>query len=135
MGIKSIFLGGDGWSDIIFKYAGNAVKGSYCTQHWTKENKTKKNIDFIKSYKAKFNNSEASATAILAYDAVQFLVNAIKRAGKFDRKIIRDKLAKTKKFSGITGIITLDENRNAVKSVVINKFLKNKMIFYKMVHP
>jgi branched-chain amino acid transport system substrate-binding protein len=43
----------------------------------------------------------------------------MKRASKLDGPGIRDAIAQTKGFKGVTGVITLDENRNARKEALI----------------
>ena len=47
------------------------------------------------------------------------LAEAIKRAGTTEEPALRDAIAATKNHPGITGRITLDENRNASKPAVI----------------
>jgi branched-chain amino acid transport system substrate-binding protein len=57
--------------------------------------------------------------AALGYDATQILRDAINRAGSISGSQIAAQLAKTKGFDGVTGKITIDDHRNAVKSAVI----------------
>jgi branched-chain amino acid transport system substrate-binding protein len=57
--------------------------------------------------------------SFLAYDAGLILFDAMKRAGTTDAQKVRDELAKTKGFNGVTGKITINEQRNAVKPAVI----------------
>ena len=57
--------------------------------------------------------------AALGYDSAVILAEAIKRAGGTDGVKLRDAIAATKGHKGITGVITLDEKRNASKSAVI----------------
>ena len=57
--------------------------------------------------------------AALGYDSAMILADAIKRAGTTDGAKVRDALAATKDFPGVTGKITIDANRNASKSAVI----------------
>lgn len=47
------------------------------------------------------------------------IIEAIKRAGVEDSVKVKDELAKTKDYQGVSGSITLDEKHNAVKGVVI----------------
>jgi branched-chain amino acid transport system substrate-binding protein len=47
------------------------------------------------------------------------MTDAIKRAGALDRAKLRDALATTKNFPGVTGVITIDANRNAQKPLAI----------------
>ena len=57
--------------------------------------------------------------AALGYDAAKVLLDAMTRAGSTEPAKVRDALAATKDFQGVTGKITIDENRNANKSAVV----------------
>ena len=48
-----------------------------------------------------------------------FIADGIKRAGSTDTVAIKDALAATKDFVGITGSFSMDENHNPVKAVVV----------------
>ncbi|HRW12936.1 MAG TPA: branched-chain amino acid ABC transporter substrate-binding protein, partial [Syntrophomonas sp.] len=60
---------------------------------------------------------------------------AITRADTADSVKIRDALAQTKDFQGATGIITLDENRDATKTAIIKKVADGKFVFEGKVDP
>ncbi len=47
------------------------------------------------------------------------MFDAIKRATSLDGPAIRDALAATKDFPGVTGTVTFNENRDAVKPIVM----------------
>ena len=70
---------------------------------------------FVAAYKAKYNGETPDAMAALGYDSAMVLADAIKRAGSTDGPKLRDALAATKDFPGVTGTITLDANRDAVQ--------------------
>ncbi|MGE5086086.1 MAG: ABC transporter substrate-binding protein [Bacillota bacterium] len=119
LGIKAPLMGGDGWdSDKLNEIGKEAINGSYFSNHYTTESTDPAVTEFIKKYKAKYNETPGSFAA-LAYDAAKILAAAIERAPNLSGKAIRDELAKTKDFPGVTGKITLNENRDAVKSAVI----------------
>jgi branched-chain amino acid transport system substrate-binding protein len=71
----------------------------------------------------------------LAYDAVLVLVDAMKRSSSLSPQSIRDALAKTQNFPGVTGKITLDANRNPVKSAVILTISDRKVRYFTRVEP
>jgi branched-chain amino acid transport system substrate-binding protein len=73
--------------------------------------------------------------AALGYDSARMMIDAIKRAGDTDRDKIRDALAATKNFAGVTGNITIDENRNAVKSAVMLQIKNGKPVYVSTVKP
>ena len=119
LGMKQILLGGDGWSSPkLFEIAKEAINGNYFSNHYTTESKDPKTINFVKSFKAKYNE-DADVMAALAYDAVYVLAEAIKNTKEVTSENIRNELAKIKNFHGVTGDMSMDENRDAIKSAVV----------------
>jgi branched-chain amino acid transport system substrate-binding protein len=112
-------LGGDGWdSPELWKLGGAALKNSYISNHYSAENPAPEIQNFVRAYKAKFN-VEPDSLAALAYDAAKVLADAIKRAGGTDSAKLRDAINSTKGFAGVTGQISIDNGRNAVKPAVV----------------
>src|SRR5688572_3343036 len=112
-------LGGDGWdSPELWKLGGAALKNTYISNHYSAENPAPEIQNFVKAYKAKFN-VEPDSLAALAYDAAKVLADAIKRAGGTDSAKLKDAINATKGFPGVTGQITIDSGRNAVKPAVV----------------
>jgi len=72
--------------------------------------------------------------AVLNYDASKILVDAIKRAGKTDGPSILAALQKTE-ATVVSGKVTFNENRDAVKSAVILKVEGGKFTFVKKINP
>jgi branched-chain amino acid transport system substrate-binding protein len=73
--------------------------------------------------------------AALGYDSAMILADAIKRAGTTDAAKLRDAIAATKDFPGITGKITIDEKRNASKPAVILTIKDGKFKYVETVAP
>lgn len=113
-------LGGDGWdSPELWKLGGVSLKNSYLSNHYSAENPAPEIQNFVKAFKAKFN-VEPDSLAALAYDAAKVLADAIKRAGgASDGAKLKDAINSTKDFAGVTGKITIDATRNAVKPAVV----------------
>jgi branched-chain amino acid transport system substrate-binding protein len=63
------------------------------------------------------------------------LFDAIERAGSTEGPAIRDALAATQNFAGMTGTITLDENRNAVKPAVVLEIADGKLAYVETINP
>jgi len=119
LGIKVPMMGGDGWdSDKLSEIGKDAINGSYYSNHYTVESTDPAVTEFIKKFKAKYNETP-DALAALGYDAARILAGAMEKAPDLSGKAIRDELAKTKDFGGVTGKISLNENRDAVKSAVV----------------
>ena len=125
LGMTISFFGGDGWDDPqTYRNLGAISDGCYFTNHYSADDPSPQVQAFIKSYSAKYRNADGSAKipdamAILGYDTLRVMADAIKRAGSTDAKAIRDALAATKDFPGASGKITIDENRNARKPILI----------------
>lgn len=119
LGIKAPLLGGDGWvGDSLLKVAGTALDGSFFSAHFSAEAKEPSTEGFVKRFQARYG-AVPDDMAALGYDSAMILVDAIKRAGTTESEKLRDAIAATKDFKGITGMITIDEKRNASKSAVI----------------
>jgi branched-chain amino acid transport system substrate-binding protein len=135
MGIKTTFLGGDGWNR-IYQYGKGAVEGSFYTDHWHPDNPYEKSIHLKKIYKQRFGKRINNSLTPLAYDATTLLADAINRAGVWDRSKIRDALSETNEFEGATGIISFDENGDPIgKEVIILKLEKGRSVYYKAIKP
>ena len=135
LGIKAPLLGGDGWvGDSLLKVAGTALDGSFFSAHFSAEEKAPATQEFVKRYQAKYG-AVPDDMAALGYDSAMILADAIKRAGSTDGAKLRDAIAATKDFKGITGVITIDEKRNASKSAVIMTIENAAMKFMESVAP
>jgi len=135
LGIKVPMLGGDGWvGDSLLKVAGNALDGSYFSNHFSEEDQSPTVQGFVKKYEAKYHE-KPDAMAALGYDSAEILADAIKRAGTTDGDKLKDAIAATKGFQGVTGSITLDAQRNASKSAVIMAIANGAFKFEQSVAP
>ena len=120
LGLNCPFIGGDGWdSEVTLKQGGKAVNGCYLTDHYFQGDSDPKVVEFVKKYKAKYDGQEPDAMAVLGYDGANILFDAIERAKTTDEPALRNSIAKTKDFPGVTGSITIDKNRNAIKPAVV----------------
>jgi branched-chain amino acid transport system substrate-binding protein len=119
LGIKVPLLGGDGWdSSKLYEIGKEAINGSYFSSHYTTESTDPKVQDFIKRYKERYNETP-DALAALGYDAARVLTEAMQRTTDLAPQNIRDEIAKTKNFNGVTGVISINDKRDAVKSAVV----------------
>lgn len=126
-------LGGDGW-DVpdIFNLGGKALRNTFITNHFALDADSVEIRNFAARYEARFKTKPDSLAA-LAYDAMKVLIDAWRRAEMATGgEKLRNSIAQTKDFPGVTGKITLDRARNAVKPVVILQTdLANKTFRYK----
>ncbi len=118
-GITVPLIGGDGWdSTQLYAIGGTALNGSYFTNHYSPYDTDPKVKKFVDDYKAKYG-SIPDALAATAYDAAHIMFDAIKRSSSLDGPAIRDALAATNAFPGVTGTVTFNKNRDAVKPIVM----------------
>lgn len=122
LGITAPLMGGDGWdSSKLYEIGKEAINGGYFSNHYTTESTEPAVVEFIKKYKERFGGSTPDSMAALGYDAANILFAAMDRSATVTPKNIRDEIAKTKDFPGVTGKITIDANRNANKPAVVVK--------------
>jgi branched-chain amino acid transport system substrate-binding protein len=120
LGLTAPMIGGDGWdSPVLTESGGDAIDGDYFTNHYSPDEDRPEVKQFVEAYKAKFGGKVPDAMAVLGYDAMKLMADAIKRAGSTDPQAIRDALAATKGFPGAAGAITINEQRNADKPIVV----------------
>ncbi len=136
LGIKVPLCGGDGWdSEKLFEIGGPAVNGCFFTNHYSPDEDRPAVKKFVESYKKEYSGKMPDAMAILGYDAMKIMADAIARAGNTDGEAIRNALAKTENFPAASGTITIDKDRNAQKPIVVLKIENGKTAFVASVDP
>ena len=97
MGITEPLLGGDGWdAPELWDMGGDALNGSYISNHYSAEDPSPAIQEFVRDYKLRNGNLTPDAHAALAYDAMRVLADAIQRAGSTEGPKLRDALAQVK---------------------------------------
>jgi branched-chain amino acid transport system substrate-binding protein len=153
MGLEVPMLGGDGWvSDKLIEIGQDALNGSYHVNHYWEEDPNPAIQKFVTEYKSRYN-AKPDGLAALAYDAAGVLTSALDRlrtedpasfkallgprndAQKAARAKLRERIATTKDYPGVTGRITLDAARNAVKPAVFVGIKNGKYEFVAAVEP
>jgi branched-chain amino acid transport system substrate-binding protein len=126
LGITVPLLGGDGWESVT-NIGGDAIQGAFYSNHYSADEPRPEVKAFVDQYKSKYNATPDSMAA-LAHDAMYIVKNAIEHSDMngdlaAQRKAVRDAIAQTKDFQGVTGKITMDANRNATKPAVVLKIV------------
>jgi len=136
IGINAAILGGDGWdSEKLPEIAGNdALNNTFFANHYSPDDQSPAIQDFVATYKAEYGQVPDSF-AVLSYDATMMIIKAIERAGSLDTVKIKDEMAKTKDYAGVSGMITLDEKHDAIKDAVVIEFKNGKQTFKEKVKP
>jgi branched-chain amino acid transport system substrate-binding protein len=119
LGLKQPLMGGDGWDSAkLFEIGGKALDGCYYSNHYSPDDPSARIQEFVARFKAKFG-AVPDTMAALGFDAGQIAVDAMTRAKDLTGPSIRDAIAATKDFPGVTGMITLDADHNAAKPAVV----------------
>ncbi|GAV24064.1 ABC transporter substrate-binding protein [Carboxydothermus pertinax] len=136
MGINVAFGGSDGWdSPKLIEIAGkDALKNCYITNHYSPDRDNPKVKEFVKKYKEKYGNVP-DALAALGYDTGYVLAAALKNAKEITPEAIKDALKNVKDVEGVTGKISIDEQHNAKKGLVILEFVDGKQTYKKFIEP
>jgi len=155
LGLTCPLLGGDGWeSEQLIQIGGDAMNGSYYSNHFAADNPDPALKSFLAAYKAKFN-AEPDAIGGLAYDAAKVLFACLEKLATEDAKTfaalgsskkgsperkaaqakLRDLINATKAFPGVTGSITLDDKRNANKPAMVLEIKGGKKVFNTAINP
>jgi branched-chain amino acid transport system substrate-binding protein len=90
---------------------------------------------FVAKFQARWGGETPDAMAALGYDSAGVMVDAIRRAGSTEGPAIRDALAATKDYDGVTGMTTMDKDRNASKAAVVIMVKDGKFKFVQSVAP
>ena len=136
LGLNVPLFGGDGWeSSSLISIGGPALEGTYFSTHFTPQDTNAVVQDFVNKYKTKYDNQAPDAMAALGYDSLMILADAMKKTGTTDGDKVRDALAAEKDFPGITGSITIDQDRNASKPAVILEVTNAQYHFVQTISP
>ncbi|MGA9778800.1 MAG: ABC transporter substrate-binding protein [Limisphaerales bacterium] len=135
LGITVPLFGGDGWeSSSLVPIGGKALEGCFFSTHYSPQDTSPAVQNFVKKFQAKYNEMP-DAMAALGYDSAMILADAMKRAGTTDGAKVRDALAATKDFAGVTGKITIDASRNASKPAVILTITNGQFKYVQTIAP
>jgi branched-chain amino acid transport system substrate-binding protein len=129
-------FGGDGWeAPELVQIGGAAVEGCYYSTHYSPQVDTPEVKAFVAKFKARFDGETPDAMAALGYDSAGVMVDAIRRAGSTEEPGVRDALAATKDYEGVTGKTIMDKDRNPTKSLVVIMVKDGKFKFVQTVAP
>lgn len=147
VGLTCPLLGGDGWDSPKLVVGaggpGGALEGSYFTNHYSESNPSPETQKFVADFKAKYSTTPDSLAA-MGYDATGVLADAMRREGapadgiynsKSYRQKLRDEIASTKDFKGVTGKITIGPDRNPIKPAVILEVKMSNFVYVTTVNP
>ena len=132
-GLTIPLIGVDGWDGVLGSAKPEDVEGYYFANHYSTEDQDPKVQNFLKNYKTAFGE-EPNALAALGYDAAYIMFEAIKTAGSTDSAKVIEALNKTD-YTGVTGNVKFDADRNPTKSVTIIQIVNGAYKFSGKVNP
>jgi branched-chain amino acid transport system substrate-binding protein len=135
-GFRGRMLGGDGWSsNTLTQNDDDKLVGDFYSEGFAPEGATTPVAQrFVQKYREK-NRVEPNGLAALGYDAALVMFDAIRRSNSTDPARIKAALATTRGLQGATGTITLNAQRDAVKSAVILEVRENSVRYRETVNP
>jgi branched-chain amino acid transport system substrate-binding protein len=136
LGMKQPLAGGDGWeSPKLIEIGGKALEGCFYSNHYHVDDPSPAVREFVQKYEERFG-AKPDSLAALGYDSTKVLADAIKRAGTTDGPALRDAIASTKGYSGVTGMINLGPDRNPIgKKLVVLEIRNGQLVLKDVVDP
>ncbi len=136
LGLDVPVLGADGFdSPKLAEIAGaEALENTYYSNHYSSGDTS----DEVGEFKTRFNaayGADPDAFNALGYDMAYLVADALERAGEADPAKLKDALAATEGFKGITGTLSMDEFHNPIKAVTILKLEAGVPVFHKKLEP
>ena len=122
LGINQPILGGDGFdSPVLLEKAGAAALNDvFYTNHYSSLDKSNTKVqEFIAAFNEKYGE-DPNAFHALGYDTAYFVANAIGNASELTGPAIKDAMANTKDFEGVTGTFSIDpETHEPIKAALV----------------
>jgi branched-chain amino acid transport system substrate-binding protein len=136
LGLAVPIFGGDGWEGApLTEIGGQAVEGTYYSTHYSPDNQAPVVQDFVRKFRGRFGGETPDAMAALGYDSAMVLAAAVRRAGTTEGAKVRDQIAATRDYPGVTGHTTIDADRNASKAAAIFTVKGGKFVFVESIAP
>ncbi len=126
-GITVPILGADGFdSPDLAKLAGDdALNNVYYSNHFSSLDEDPVVQNFLTGFEEKYDKQPGAFHA-LGYDLAKYVVDSIDRAEKLDGESVKNAMAATADFKGVTGTFTIDENHNPIKDLIVIELADGK---------
>ena len=136
LGLTGPIFGGDGWDGSpLTEIGGPAVEGTYFSDHYSPDSTAPVVREFVQKFRVRFGGETPDAMAALGYDSAMVLAAAVRRAGTTEGAKVREEIAATKDYPGVTGVTTIDAERNASKAAAIFTIKDGKFKFVESIAP
>lgn len=138
LGFTPKFMGSDGLAGdkIFFEVGKDAINGTSNTDLFSADapTTTAKAKEFFDAYNKKYNE-QVHPFAALSADCYYMIVEGMNKCGAEDHECVNKTIRGLKGFEGASGVISIDENGDAVRSAVVNTVKDGKLVFEKTVNP
>ncbi|HYF61619.1 MAG TPA: ABC transporter substrate-binding protein, partial [Herpetosiphonaceae bacterium] len=135
LGINLPIVGSDGLdSPKLVELGGKDVEGVVLATDFSRNDPRPVVVEFIRDFRTAYA-VDPDVVASSSYDATTLLIDAIKRAGSTDAKAIRDALAATTAFEGVTGNIVFTPEREVNKTILFVKIQNGTFVFQDKIDP
>jgi branched-chain amino acid transport system substrate-binding protein len=135
LGLRATLLGGDGFeAPQLLEIGGAALEGTVYSTHYSAESQDPASRRFVAAYQARYGSVPVGLAA-LTYDAIHLVADAARRAGTTERTALKQALAATRDFPGITGRTSLNEHRDAIKDAAIIAVRSGRCVFIDSIRP
>jgi branched-chain amino acid transport system substrate-binding protein len=120
LGLTMPILGGDGYDTPLLAELAGPANDVYFTTHQGIYGDDPAAAAFAAAYEEEYGTPPEAVFAALGYDGIKLMADAIERAGSVDGAAVRDALAATQGFEGVTGTISYEPGvRIPSKSVAL----------------
>ncbi|MFW6338909.1 MAG: ABC transporter substrate-binding protein [Alkalispirochaetaceae bacterium] len=117
------------YSPQLIELGGDAVEGLYTGTGFFTPDPDPQVRRYVEAFEEAYD-ALPNFHAALAYDSMMLLADAIERAGTTESEAIRDALAETEDFPGLTGDITFTPKGDAVKSYRMLTIRDGEFVLY-----
>lgn len=128
-GLKVQLMGSGGLTNNKYvELGGPATEGTIMCQTYHPSSREPRIAEFTRKFNAKYGR-DPDPNAAQTYDAVMILGAAIEKAGT-DRAKLRDALAATRNYSGVTGTISFDSTGDSPRDMMVIRIRDGKYVLF-----
>ncbi|MBZ7945215.1 ABC transporter substrate-binding protein [Campylobacter sp. RM10532] len=138
IGLNTPMGSADGVADATFiKLAKEASNNYIFTDSFDSYNPvTKLGKDFILAYEKEKKDKDVPAFSAMGADAYFVMLHAMNACkDQLTSECINDKIHQTKNYEGVSGIISIDKNGNAIRSIIVKEIKDQKPIYKDIINP
>ncbi|MES0336477.1 MAG: ABC transporter substrate-binding protein [Candidatus Magnetobacterium sp. LHC-1] len=136
LGLSMPFLGSDAWaSSELTKLCAADCDGYFFSSHYLSESTSDISQRFVKAYNALYKQAPDDVAA-LTYDAFGVLFQALGKLQRVDTESVRNALASTTQYAGVTGNIRYVEGSgDPIKGAVMLQIKDGKFQWHSQANP